>query len=153
MPEKKMLELVSFKVGESLFVLPIQYIQEIIRLTAVVAIPKSPDFMEGVINLRGKVIPVIDLRKRFGIEGTIQGSQGRIIITEVEDFMVGLQVDSVSEVVKANADELEKTPSFITGIDHNFVEGIIKHGDTMFILLTIDNILTSSETEILKDVK
>lgn len=153
MDEQGMLQLVSFGVGNELFALSIKKIQEIIRQTEIVKIPRSPDFVEGVINLRGRIIPVIDLRKRFAVEAVDKTKQSRIIVAEIGEMVVGLGVDSVEEVVRIETSFLESTPSLVHGIDQRFVEGLVRYGENMLILLDVESLFSTDESEILKSVK
>lgn len=153
MPENDILQLVSFEVGKEMFAMPVERIQEIIRLTEVVSIPKSPDFVEGVINLRGYVIPVVDLKKVFAVEAHPDRTKMRIIVVEVENFLVGLMVDSVSEVVRFEEKDYQEAPSLVVNISQRFVKGIIKKSEeAMLIVLDVDRLFTAEETSVLKDV-
>ena len=153
MAAQEMLQLVSFELGGELFALPITKIQEIIRLTHIVKIPKSYDFVEGVINLRGKIIPVIDLRKRFSMEQVAYNAQSRIIVVELKTVTVGLQVDAVCEVLRIDRSYFEAAPTFISAVDQKFIQGIVKQGEKMLIVLDVDKLFSQEETQVLMHVK
>lgn len=153
MAENSLLQLVSFEVGKECFAVPITKIQEIIRITNIVTIPKSPEFVEGVINLRGKVIPVVDLKKRFVLPEKEHDSRTRIVVAEIEGLTIGLIVDAVAEVMRAEASSFEKTPSLVAGVEQRFIEGIVKDGEQMFIVLDLDKLFSLSEANLLKTVK
>jgi purine-binding chemotaxis protein CheW len=116
------IQLVVFKLAGAEYGLPIHQVQEINRLTDITKLPQTPWFMEGVINLRGKVIPVVDLRKRFGLSVT-NTDETRIIIVDVEHHTVGVIVDDVAEVLRLSTDEIEPPPAnFI--MDDDYLQGL-----------------------------
>lgn len=153
MDSYEMLQLVSFRVGKELFVLSITQIQEIIRPTEIVAIPRSPEFVEGVINLRGRIIPVIDLRKRFYVEAVGEANKVRIIVAEIDDVIVGLMVDAVEEVLRIDTSHLDNAPSIAVGIEQKFVQGIVKNKGQMLILLNVNELFNTDEAQLLKSVR
>ncbi|MBI5233620.1 MAG: purine-binding chemotaxis protein CheW, partial [Deltaproteobacteria bacterium] len=110
-------QLVAFKVGKEEFSIPITKVQEIIRMPEITKVPRTPDFVEGVINLRGKVIPVVDLRKRFGLDVSEKSSDTRVIVVDSSGKIVGFMVDAVTEVLRLSASTVEPAPSLIGGID------------------------------------
>ena len=144
-------QLVIFKLANEDYGLPISKVQEINRMVAVTKLPQTPDFMEGIINLRGRVIPVVDLRKRFGFISREHQQDTRIMVVDISGQTVGLVVDAVNEVVKIAGDCIEPPPqSFV--MDAQFVQGIAKMADRLVILLDIDRILTSQESVMLQEV-
>jgi purine-binding chemotaxis protein CheW len=146
------LQLVIFRLAQEEYGLPITKVQEINRLVPITKLPQTPDFMEGIINLRGRIIPVIDLRKRFQLAVTDYTDDNRIIIVEVNGQTVGIIVDAVTEVVRlASANVEPPPPTFI--IDAQYIHGVGKLDDRLLILLDIDKILTSQEEIILKQIK
>jgi purine-binding chemotaxis protein CheW len=138
------LQLVSFHVGGEEFCLDILRVQEIIRIQALTRVPNSPDFVEGVINLRGKVIPVIALRKRLGLEELAHDKQTRIVVSEVKGAVLGFIVDSVSEVLRIPADTIEPPPR-LGKIEREYVSGVGKLDDRLLILLDVDRMLSDSK--------
>ena len=124
-------------------------IKEIIGLLPITPVPQTPDFMKGVINLRGKVIPVIDLRLRFGLEATAPTERTCIIVVETEgrigDVVMGIMVDSVSEVLNIKAEDIEDAPNFGSRLDTEYILGMAKMEGGVKILLDIDRVLNSEE--------
>jgi purine-binding chemotaxis protein CheW len=146
------MQLVGFRIGDESFAAPISKVQEIIRNSSIVKIPKAPDFVEGVINLRGNVICVIDLRKRFGMQPRAAGEKPLVIIAEVADVVVGLQVDSVSDVFIVKDQQFQKIPSLAVGIDQKFIHGIVKRDEKMIIVVDIDRVLAQNESDLLRSM-
>lgn len=145
------LQLVVFRLDKEEYGLPITKVQEINRLVPITKLPQTPSFMEGIINLRGRIIPVIDLRKRFSLAAAAYEEETRIIIVEVNSQTVGIIVDAVTEVVRLSANSIEPPPpSFI--LDAQYIEGVGKLDDRLLILLNIDRILTDQETIVLKQL-
>jgi purine-binding chemotaxis protein CheW len=145
------LQLVIFRLAKEEYGLPITKVQEINRLVPITKLPQTPVFMEGIINLRGRIIPVVDLRKRFQLEVSEYDDDSRIIIVEVNGQTVGIIVDAVAEVVRLSAASVEPPPpSFI--LDAKYIQGVGKLEDRLLILLEIDQILTSQETIVLKQL-
>lgn len=142
--QEQEIQLVIFRLATEEYGLPITKVQEINRLVPITKLPQTPSFMEGVINLRGRIIPVIDLRKRFQLTVTEVNEDSRIIIVEVNKQTVGIIVDAVSEVVRMPSSSVEPPPpAFI--LDAQYIHGVGKLEDRLLILLNIDRILTSQE--------
>lgn len=146
------MQLVTFNLGKEEFAVPILQIQEINRLVDITRVPKSPEFVEGVINLRGKVIPIIDLRKRFGLPQAELGKYARIVVVNMEGRMVGLIVDSVSEVLRLSEAAIEPAPPVVAGIDSEYIRGLGKLDGRLLILLDLSKILTKEERKELVEV-
>lgn len=145
-------QLVTFNLGKEEFAVPILQIQEINRLVDITRVPKSPDFVEGVINLRGKVIPIIDLRKRFSLPQSDLGKYARIVVVNMDGRMVGLIVDSVSEVLRLPNDAIEPPPPVVAGIGSEYIKGLGKLEGRLLILLDLSKILTKEEKRELVEV-
>jgi len=137
-------QLVSFKIENEEFGVNIEEVQEIIRLPEITRVPQAPFFVEGVINLRGNVLPVIDLRKRFDLEATKKTNATRIVVTNVDNKTTGIIVDSVSEVLRLPKDAIEPPPPIVAGIEAKYLRGIGKldDGKRLLILLNLREILT-----------
>lgn len=145
------LQLVIFRLAKEEYGLPITKVQEINRLVPITKLPQTPVFMEGIINLRGRVIPVVDLRKRFQLDVSDYDDDSRIIIVEVSGQTVGIIVDAVAEVVRLSTASMEPPPpTFI--LDAKYIQGVGKLDERLLILLEIDEILTSQETIVLKQL-
>jgi purine-binding chemotaxis protein CheW len=138
-------QVVSFKLGSEEYGVDIAQVQEINRMVAVTHVPRAPQFMEGVINLRGQLIPIIDLRARFGMPRTEHTKNTRIVVTEVGAKRVGMVVDSVSEVLRLATDQIEDAPEMITGVETEYIRGVGKIEDRLIILLDLAKIISGSE--------
>jgi purine-binding chemotaxis protein CheW len=136
----ELLQLVSFHIGGEEFGLDILRVQEIIRIQELTRVPNSPNFVDGVINLRGKVIPVIALRKRFGLEELAHDKQTRIVVVEVRGTVLGFIVDSVSEVLRIPADTVEPPPR-LGKVEREYVSGVGKLDNRLLILLDVDRLM------------
>lgn len=128
-------------------------VKEIIGTMPITPVPQTPKFVKGVVNLRGKVIPVIDLRLRFGISAVDYTERTCIIVVEIneemETIIMGLVVDSVSEVLNIKSDDIEDSPKFGTGLKTDYILGMAKIGNGVKILLDIDRVLTAQEINLL----
>jgi purine-binding chemotaxis protein CheW len=138
-------QLVVFQLGAELYGCEISRVHEIIRLQSVTKVPRAPAFVEGVINLRGKVIPVVDLRRRFGLATAEHTRASRIVVVEIGDQVVGIVVDGVSEVLRVNSAIVEPPSPVVAGIDSEYLHGIAKLSDRLVILLDLDRILAREE--------
>ncbi len=143
--EDVVLQLVTFSLGGEEFALEILKVQEINRMVDITQVPKTPDFVKGVINLRGKVVPVIDLRKRLGLSETEKTTQSRIMVVEVAGNTVGLIVDSVSEVLRLPAQTVEPAPPFVSSVETEYIMGVGKVGERLVILLDINKVFNAEE--------
>jgi len=138
------LQIVSFHIGEEEFGLDILRVQEIIRVQDLTRVPNSPQFVDGVINLRGKVIPVVALRKRFGLAHLPHDKQTRIVVIEVKGIVLGFIVDSVSEVLRIPAETIEPPPR-LGRVEREYVSGVGKLNNRLLILLDVDRLMYESE--------
>ncbi|MFW6428658.1 MAG: chemotaxis protein CheW [Desulfosalsimonas sp.] len=143
----------TFLLGEESYGIEILKVQEIIGMQTITRIPRTPEYVKGVINLRGKVIPVIDLRLRFGMEEAEVSRKTCIIVVQVTraetSVTMGIVVDEVSEVLEISAEEIEPPPGFGTSVETSFVLGMAKIENSVKILLDIDRIMTEGEMEAL----
>jgi purine-binding chemotaxis protein CheW len=141
----------TFKIANEHYGIEILKIKEIIGLMPITSLPKTPDFVKGVINLRGKVIPVVDLRLRFGMEEIEYTERTCIVVVEstgnAGEIHIGIVVDSVSEVLNIKAEDIEDTPTFGTTLNTEYILGMAKMKSKVKILLDIDRVL-SAENEI-----
>ncbi|PWL56824.1 MAG: chemotaxis protein CheW [Desulfovibrionaceae bacterium] len=140
-----LLQLVTFSIDEEEFGVNILKVQEIIRIMEITRVPRSPEFVEGVINLRGRVIPIVDLRRRFGLAAIAHDKDTRIIVIELNSLVVGFIVDAVSEVLRIPADTVEPTPPVAAGMDSEYISGVGKLQDRLLILLDLDKLLTAED--------
>ena len=139
------LQIVGFRIGRETYGVPITLVHEIVRMPEITPIPDAEECVEGVINLRGKIIPVIDLRKRFGqTEITATNAKNRILVTEVDNRRVGLIVDSASEVLKIPPSDIETPPTALQEAQANCVTGVAKLHGRLVILLELSRLLQKS---------
>ncbi|MBI5232717.1 MAG: purine-binding chemotaxis protein CheW, partial [Deltaproteobacteria bacterium] len=124
--QHELFQLVAFMVGEEEFSVDVLKIQEIVRMPHITRVPNTPEFVEGVVNLRGRVIPVIDLRKRFGLPAVERDEKARIMVIHSEGNTIGFIVDSVSEVLRLPASQVEPPPQGIAGDMSEYINGIGK---------------------------
>jgi purine-binding chemotaxis protein CheW len=143
-------QLISFLVGDEEYGLDILRVKEVIRIREITRLPKAPGFVKGIINLRGDVIPIIDLRDRFGLEHRDYNDTTRVIVVDVEGKLVGMVVDEASQVVRIPADQIEPPPPILGGLSAEFIKGVGKIGERLVILLNIDRILNQEEKGELK---
>jgi len=148
---EELLQLVSFRLEDEEFGLEILRVQEIIRIQQLTRVPASPDFIEGVINLRGRIIPVISLRRRFGLVQGPPDKQTRIIVVEVNKAVLGFMVDAVSEVLRVPASTVEPPPR-LGKVEREYVRGVGKLDNRLLILLDIDRLMSRAEEEACAEV-
>jgi purine-binding chemotaxis protein CheW len=144
-PENELLQLVTFGIGEEEFGIDILKVQEIIRTMAITKVPNSPPYVEGVINLRGKVIPVIDLRSRFNMECRSHDSHTRIIVIELHGMIIGFVVDEVSEVLRIQSNTVEPPPPVVAGVESEYIKGVGKLENRLLILLDLEKLIPVEE--------
>ena len=145
--EAKDLHLVTFSLGEE-YGVPISQVQEIVRVGGITMVPNSPPYMEGVINLRGRVLPVLNLRKRLGLSAKEISGASRIVVTEIGNKVIGLLVDAVSHVIKIPPESVEPAPEEVLEIDTDYITGVGKLKDMMIILLDLEKLLRREKIEI-----
>jgi purine-binding chemotaxis protein CheW len=143
---ERLLQVVSFRLGGEEYGLEILRVQEIIRMVGLTRVPNSRKFVEGVINLRGKVIPILGLRKRFGLEARESDRGTRIIVVEVAGEVIGFEVDSVSEVLRIPVETVEPPPR-LSRHNNEYVSGVGKLQDRLLLLLDINRVLAEPSAE------
>lgn len=132
---------VIFKLGEEYYALDIQAVQEIVRMQTITSIPGADFWVEGITNLRGRVVPVIDLRKRCGVPAGEYTSETRIVVVSSATGMVGLIVDAVSEVMRIPADQVEPPSAIVTVPENSYLRGVAKLEDRLVSLVDLDGVL------------
>jgi purine-binding chemotaxis protein CheW len=144
----------TFNLDGEMFALPVTQVREILEFTPMTRIPQTPDYMRGVINVRDKVVPVIDMRTKFGLAQTTETVDTCIIIVHVqiegESTMVGALVDSVQEVLELSADQIEAPPRMGARLNTDFLHGMAKIEDDFAMILDIDKVFSSDELAILQ---
>ena len=143
----------TFQLLKEEYGLEILKVREIIGVMDITTVPRTPEYVRGVINLRGQVIPVIDLRLKFGLQKSDYDKRTCIIVVDVKGLMMGIVVDTVSEVLDIEAGNIEETPSFGTKLNTDYILGMGKVDDKVKILLEIDRVLTSEETAFVTNIK
>lgn len=141
----ELLQLVSFKIGSEEFGVDILKVQEINRMVDITKVPQAPNYVEGVINLRGKVIPIVDLRKRFSLEIKEHDKNTRIVVVDIGGNIMGMVVDSVSEVLRLPSSTIEPPPEIVTGINSEYIKGVAKLEDRLLIFLDLSKVIDVSE--------
>lgn len=141
----KELQLVAFRVGREEFGVDVKKVEGVISLVDITRMPRAPGFVEGIINLRGQIIAVIDLAARLGIEAAERGHATRIVVVEAQDVKVGLIVDS-PEVININGDDVEPSPAITIGdVESSFITGVVKMDNRLLILLDVDRVLSEDQ--------
>lgn len=144
-------ELLSFGLAEELYALPIIQVREIIQLPPVTRLPGAPSFLRGVINLRGTVVPLVDLREELGLPPVEYGKYTVVIVTEALGIPVGLIVDRVVDVLSVGEGGIEPPPAQLgAGVKAEFITGLVRSGEQMLVLLELDRILTDHQVGILR---
>lgn len=147
--QAEVFQLVSFEIADEEFGIDILKVQEIIRVLDVTRMPNAPAFIEGVINLRGKIVPVIDLRRRFNRQPKENDGNTRIIVVELSGKTVGFLVDRVQEVIRVETTIIESPPDLVTNVQTRYITGVAKLNDRLLLLLDLDQILKADEQEAL----
>ncbi|MBD5608145.1 MAG: chemotaxis protein CheW [Desulfovibrio sp.] len=147
--DDELLQLVTFSIGEEEFGVNILKVQEINRTMEITKVPRAPAFVEGVINLRGKVIPIIDLRSRFGLSSKPEDKDTRIIVIEINSIIVGFVVDAVSEVLRIPASTVEPPPPVVAGVESDYISGVGKLKERLLIMLDLDKLLSTEDIDML----
>ncbi len=152
---QNMTQYLTYKLGDEVFAFDISKVREVLDLTTITKVPKTPDFMQGVINLRGSVVPVVDLKLKFGMNRTEKTVNTCIIITEVtvdgETMVLGTLADSVQEVMDIGSDHIEPAPTIGTQLHTEFIKGMGKQNDRFVIILDIDKVFSTGEITLVQD--
>jgi purine-binding chemotaxis protein CheW len=146
-------QLVVFNLANEHYGVKIAAVESIIKMQPITAVPCAPPFVEGVTNLRGKVLPVIDLRKRFDLPVQEATKDSRVVVIEMNGTILGMVVDAVSEVLRVPEDAIEPPSPIVTTVDSAFITGIAKVGARLIILLDLDKVLSSEEKADLQTVQ
>lgn len=142
------LQLVVFQLGDEYYGAEIGVIREIVTLTHITPVPRTPAYVKGVINSRGRVLPVIDLRRRLGLGVAEETKQTRIAVVEQDGGQVGMIVDGVTEVLRAAPDQIEPPPPVLGGIGSDFIKGVAKSQEKLVTLLDLDKVLAQGRQQL-----
>jgi purine-binding chemotaxis protein CheW len=148
---EKEIQIVGFRIGRETFGLPIGMVREIVRVPEITSIPNAPEYIEGVINLRGRIIPVVDLRKRFGEKVIERNKKNRIVVVELENRGIGLIVNSASEVLKIPPSDIAAPHTVFQEGELNYITGVGKLRGRLVMLLDLSKILQRGELRRLED--
>ncbi len=145
--EQKLMDkqIVTFTIDTEEYGLEILKVQEVVRLPHITRLPRAPVFIKGVINLRGNIIPIIDLREKFGLKSEEYTETTRVIIVEVVDKRLGMVVDNVSQVVRVPASSIAPPPPMISGEANQYLAGVVRLDERLIIMLNVENILSHDE--------
>jgi len=140
-------QIVLFRLGDEHFGVSISLVREVTVLQPITRVPRTPDFLEGVTNLRGRVIPVLDLRRRLGLPADEPGRDARIVVVEYRGEIIGMIVDGVSEVLTVDPTSVEPPSPYVVSVDTQYITGILKLSDRLVILLDLTRVLSSEEMD------
>jgi purine-binding chemotaxis protein CheW len=143
-------QVVTFTLGKEEYAIDILQVQEIVMMTDITRMPRAPRFIEGIVNLRGQMIPIIDMRKRFDLAEAEHDAETRIIIVEIGGELVGMVVDGVREVIRLPDSAISPPPPMIQGISAEYLNGIGQIGERLLIMLDLGKILSADEQEVLR---
>jgi len=146
-------QLVVFDLAHEFYGVDIGAVNTIIRMQEITKIPRTPEFVEGVINLRGSIVPVIDLRKRFGLPVGDATKSSRIVVVEAGGQMIGMVVDAVAETLRLSADMIEPPSPVVVNVDSAYVRGVGKQENRLVILIDLEKVLTQKELDTLSNVE
>ncbi len=138
----KNLQLVVFNIGKELYGVGIEAVHEIVKVPDITEVPDAPAFLQGVINLRGKIVPVVDLRTRMNLDSKEKTKSSRVLITENDGRLIGLLVDAVSEVLKLHPDAVEAPPEMVASVGVEYITGVAKMGENLIILLNLGKVFS-----------
>ena len=148
----EILQLVGFKIGMEEFGINILAVQEIIKIIDITKVPNASEYIEGVINLRGRIIPIVHLRKRLGMPIIEMDKNTRIIVVEISGKTIGFIVDEVQEVLRISTDITEKPPELVSGVDSDYITAVAKLDERLLILLDLEKTLANEDLEELEQV-
>jgi purine-binding chemotaxis protein CheW len=149
MAGNEVLHMVGFSAGDEQFCIDILMVQEIIRMVDITKIPNAPEYVEGIINLRGKIIPILDFKKRCNLvrETECSNQHKRIVVAAIGERTVGLVVDKVSQVLKLEQASISATPDVVKGFNSDFISGVGKDGEKLLILLDLEKLISQGELD------
>lgn len=145
----ELIQLVSFNLDQEEYGVDVLKVREIIRVPVITRVPNTPHYVDGVINLRGKVIPIINMRKKFGLMETENDKQTRIMVMDVDGELMGFTVDAVSEVIRISGSEIQPSPAVVaSGIDQECIAGVINQAERLLVLLDLEKMFSAEEKNV-----
>jgi len=139
------MQLVTFRLADETYGINVMHVQEVLRITEIAPVPGAPNYVLGIINLRGNVVTVIDTRSRFGLPGVETDDSSRIVIIEADKQVVGILVDSVAEVVELNQSEIDSAPNVGNEESSRYIQGVANREDNLLIVVDLNKLLTDEE--------
>lgn len=151
------LQLVTFQLGEELYSVDIMKVKEIVKLQSIRTIPNSPDYIEGILNLRKEIIPIINLHKRFDIKESIKSEEdallGGFIILQIKDSKIGIIIDRIARVVEIDVKDIQPPPQMITGIGAEYIQGVCNMKDGYLIILNTERLFNTKELQRIAELR
>lgn len=150
----ELIQLVSFLLADEEYGVEVLKVREIIRMPTITKMPNTPQHVEGIINLRGKVIPIVSMRKCFGLPENENNVHTRIIIMDVAGGLTGFIVDGVSEVIRIHSSEIQPPPSLVlsSGVGQEFITGVINHAERLLVIMDVDRMFSDDERQVLEEI-
>lgn len=147
------LKVIVFQLKDEFYGVPVDQVLSIERLETITRVPGTPDFIKGVINLRGIITPIIDLRKRFGFDVEADTENTRIIVVKINEVEAGLIVDAANDVIDISSEQIESTPDIVNNIKADYIRGVAKLEKQLLILLNLHKVLNTQEIDDLKTIE
>lgn len=151
--DNRVISFVTFKISNESYAIDIMEVNEIVKLLEITPIPNAPDFVDGIITLRGEIIPIVDLNKRFNFaprEYTEEDELYRaIVIIRVQDMTIGILIDQVNRVIPIESNQIQAPPQMISGIGAEYISGVVKQKDNLFVILDIQKLFSKKELMLL----
>lgn len=147
------INLVTFKLGNNEYAIDIMQAREIIKMEKITLIPNAPDYVEGVINLRGNIIPIVDLKKRFNLEENDGEKNTGIIIVKIDDVDMGIIIDAISKVVSIATSNIQPPPPMLSGIGQKYIKGVAKLEDKLLVVLDLEKLIVGDDDDIEENIE
>ena len=151
--DSQTISLVTFKISNETYAIDIMEVNEIVKLTEITPIPNAPDFVDGIITLRGQIIPIVDLNKRFNFAPRTYTEEDElfraIVIIRVQDMTIGILIDQVNRVIPIDRNQIQPPPQMVSGVGAEFTSGVVKQNDNLFVILDIQKLFSKKELMIL----
>jgi len=147
--DSQTISLVTFKISNETYAIDIMEVNEIVKLTEITPIPNAPDFVDGIITLRGQIIPIVDLNKRFNFLPRTYTEEDElfraIVIIRVHDMTIGILIDQVNRVIPIDRNQIQPPPQMVSGVGAEFISGVVKQNDNLFVILDVQKLFSKKE--------